>query len=249
MPKINHVAKARQTYEMVPDLDPETGQQKVVTLTGRTRRKGGEITRRLTKPDYGRPKPAKQCDDPQCKQPTREISVGTPFKYIAIKRQHGGIERYRHEDCRNWDPWDYSDALWARVAQVQAQRVDVSGIASEEDAQSVAEELAVMITELADEKEEAADNMPDGLRDASELPDQIDSLRSWADELESISFPEMPSDECLECEGTGDNGKPEETDCTQCGGEGIVEPSDEEMDAWRDEVESEISGVLENAPL
>jgi hypothetical protein len=251
MPKVMHVAKARQRYETKPVIDPETGEQKVVT-TSRATRKGKEVTRRLSEPDLDRPLPPRTCD-----YDGKEIAVGTPFKYIAIKRQHGGTARYRHEACPNWNPWEYSDALWARIAQIQAQRIDVSEILNEEDAQGVADGLVEMITMLAEEKREAAQNMEDGFghstAQSEEIADQADQLDSWANEFSSIAFPEPPSTEetCTDCGGSGQqvvDGV--EMLCPACEDDRIErEPTDDEMAEWRDEVQNEIASLLENSPL
>lgn len=251
MPKVMHVAKARQRYETKPVIDPDTGNQKVVA-TSRSTRKGKEVVRKLSEPDLDRPLPPRTCD-----YDGKPIDVGTAFKYIAIKRQFGGTARYRHEGCPNWNPWEYSDALWARIAQIQAQPIDVSEILNEEDAQAVAEELVEMITDLAEEKREAAQNMEDGFGHSTvqseEIADQAEQLESWAGEFGSISFPEPPSTEetCTDCGGKGyvGNGEGRET-CSACEGDRIErEPTDDEMAEWRDEVQNEIASVLENSPL
>jgi hypothetical protein len=244
MPQVSHIKKARQRFKMVPVLD-EDGKQKEVIVNGRTRRHGGEITRKLTVADKDQPLPQPTCD--YCR---KEIAVGMPYKVLSVRQQYGGRSYERHEACPNWQPWEYSSSLSARIAQVQSNEIDASSLEGDEDAQALAEEVASWVRELADEKQESLDNMPDGLRDSSELSEQVDALSSWADEVESVSLPEVPSSECQECEGTGSIGEGDEAkDCEQCGGEGTVEPSDEEMDAWRDEVQSELAGALENAPL
>lgn len=257
MPTVQHVKKARQRYAMIPVIDPETGKPKVIE-TNKTTRSGKVITRKVTERDLEHPLPPRKCDAPNCPVEDRIIAVGTPFKYIAIKMQYGGRELYRHESCPTWQPHEYSSALWARVQQVQNdQAVDPSGWESQEDADSARDEAAAAAQELVDEKQESLDNMPDGLRDASELNDTVANLESWVSEIEGVSWPDFPEAKCSNCgdeplthdEHTPDC--PEDCDgteeCMECGGSGEGEDVDEdELNTWREEAGQVLQGAIDS---
>lgn len=259
MPTVQHVKKARQRYKMVPVIDTATGKQKVVTTAKKTRG-GKEVTRRITERDLSQPLPPRKCDAPTCPVPDRVIAVGTPFKYIAIKMQYGGREMYRHETCPNWLPHEYSTALWARVAQVQSeQAVDASGWESEEDADAARDAAAEAAGELRDEKQESLDNMPDGLRDASELNDTVEQLEAWVSEIESVSWPDFPEAKCsngcddgqLSCSTHEEDGHDPECDgteeCVECGGSGEGEdPDPEELESWREEAGQVLQDAIDS---
>jgi hypothetical protein len=59
MARTHYVKHARQRYEMVPVIDPATGEQKVITTARKTRAKGSRpsrpVVQRLTRPDLTRP--------------------------------------------------------------------------------------------------------------------------------------------------------------------------------------------------
>jgi len=258
MPKVMHVAKARQRYEMVPVLG-EDGKQETITqnLKRPTRRGKTEITRAKTKPDMSRPLPPRECDYSACPQPDKIIAIGTPFKYISIRRTYGDTTRYRHESCPSWHPWEYSSALWARVAQIQHENaVDGSGWESEEDADSARDDVAAAVGELRDEKQEALDNMPDGLRDASELNDTVSYLDDWVSEIESVIWPDFPEGQCENCKGeqlTHDEHTDEcdedcdgTEECLECNGSNEGgEPDPDELQDWRDEAQQTLQDALD----
>lgn len=253
MPKVGHVAKSRQRYKMVPVIDPATGKQAIQEINRKTRR-GTTVRKALTEPDKRQPLPPFTCDS--CRAP---IPVGTPFKFISVKRQYGGITYRRHETCPTWKPWEYSTALWARIAQIQAMDVDTSGASPEDSIEDLVSDFAEAIRELAGEKEEGADNIESGFGHETEMSQQLretaGSLNEWADEFENIDLPELDQEdqECQDCEGTGEieeEGK-EATECEQCGGEGTLapeEPTEAELEDWRTEVASLIQDALDNAP-
>ena len=259
MPSVKHIAKARQRYAMVPVLD-EDGNQKTVPVinakTGqpKTARGGRPVTRKLTREDRDNPLPPRHCDYPACPEPDKVIAIGTPFKCLSIKQQFGGRELFRHESCPSWNPWEYSNSLSARISQIQSMDLGSDGWEGEDDPGAAAEEVASAIEELADEKEEAGQNMEDGFGHetsaSAELKETAEGLREWASQVRDVTLPDFPDDQCLECEGTGSIGDGDEaTDCEQCGGEGTAEPSEEQLDAWREEAEQAIQDELGNSPV
>jgi hypothetical protein len=217
MPKIT-TQIARQRYEKVPVMDPETGKQKEIPVSRKTR-SGREVTRKVFETDKTKPLPPRKCE--KCGKP---LEIGKRYRSIGIKRQFGGIIRYRCMECPTWQPHEYSDALWARVAQLQADAdTDMSGIEDEEDAKSKASDIAEAIRELAGEKEEAADNVEQyfpGSETAENARANADALNEWADRVEqaldNVEFPDTEDEECQECEGTG------EVDCATCQGTGKI---------------------------
>jgi len=223
MPRVHQVAAARQRYERVPVIDPATGEQKTVAVNRRPGRSGRPVVQRLTTEDRAKPLPPYRCD--MCPDP---IAVGTPYKYIDIKQQRGGITRRRHVHHPNWQPWEYSSALWARIAQIQAMDVDVSGLEAGGDPAEYVSDIVEAIRELASEKEEGASNIESGFghetEQSTELREASEQLESWADEFESIAWPDEPEaeeEDCAECGGTGEvEGEP--VSCSNCGGLGGV---------------------------
>jgi hypothetical protein len=255
MPRIT-TQVARQRYKRVPVLDEDGNVKR--TKVNRTTRKGRDVYKKVMINDMSQPLPPRKCE--KCHE---ELVIGEKYRSIGIKTQYGGIVRYRCIKCPTWTPDEYTNALWARIAKIQGQSIVVSQCANQDDMQEVAEELAGMIRELAEEKQEALDNMPDGLREASEHADVPSMLESWASDMEGISFPEPPDGQCQDCGGEGtvdcgecegaeeecDNCEEGSIDCETCAGEGSVDVQEDEMDSWRDECEQEIASVLENSPV
>jgi hypothetical protein len=235
MPSIKHIAKARQRYEMVPVIDPESGQQKTVPVnrpdgTPKTDKRGNAVTRKVTQADLTKPLPPRRCDYPSCPEPDKVIAIGTAFKCLSIKQQFGGRELFRHETCPAWQPWEYSSSLSARISQIQSYALDSAGWETEDDAKSAAEDAASQIRELSEEKGEAADNMESGFghetEQSQELRQTADDLESWASEVESaldsVSFPDAEDDNM---------------------------PTNDEMEQWRDEAQQAIQYALDNSPV
>jgi rubrerythrin len=251
MPSIGHVQKAQQRYARVPVIDPVTGAQKV-----RVSAKG--VKTKVTENDESRPLPPFHCD-----YDGKEIPIGSAFKYINIKRQYGGETKRRHETCPNWEPWEYSTALWARIAQIQAMDFQVP---EEADADTTVEDIASdiieAIRELSEEKQESFDNMPEGLQQGEtgeRLQEAADELSNWADEFDNIDLPDYPEaedadEDCADCEGTGEiEGDGADKVCPTCGGEGSIANDDAAPDPdavkdWQEEVRSAIQDVLDGAP-
>lgn len=264
MPRVTFVKHARQRFEMVPKLGDD-GQPIRVPVTGRsgsqkTTKRGREVFRTLTVQDHTKPLPNYACG--KC---GKEILPGMPYKWIEPKMR--GL-MVRCVECPSWNVWEYSDSLSARIAQIQGTNDIPDNFESTEDATQWASEVAEQIRELSNEKQEAADNMEAGFghetEQSSELASIADQLSSWADDLEGVDIPELPEPEeqdCEKCEGTGkvqasdgeaDGHKAVEEDCDECGATGRVtpeEPTDEQMDAWRDEVRDALQSVLDESPV
>jgi hypothetical protein len=259
MAKITRVAKAQQRYATKPVLDPATGLQKqtpVMLKNGeqKTTKRGSKVFLAVTERDLTRPLPPIECDF--CHLP---IPIGSPYKHVT---PHGSSKRSRHQACPNWEIWELSSSWAARVAQV-VDGLDLSSIESEDDVQSALESLAADIRALADESQEAADNVEQGFGTATMVSEaaaeRADALNEWADEIEGVTIPDMPEpeeDDCDVCAGAGSIDDPkndgEQIDCENCSGSGQFtpdEPTEDQIADWRGEVESEVDSVLGNNPV
>jgi|SRR5579872_1480327 len=271
MPRVQHVAKARQRYQPRPIIDPETGQQKrVPVMKGdkqATDKHGKPVWRKLSEPDLDHPLPLRKCDAPGCPEPDALIQVGTPFKWISIRRAYGSIEKYRHESCPTWQVWEYSDSLSARISRIQHDAgLDLANADDEDGFVDACATAADAIRELADEKEEAGQNMEDGFQHETEqsadLKDIAEQLREWAEQVEDaygqtgIDEPEPEPENCPACSATGrvetDESAPGTEPCDECGGSGEVtpeEPTEEQMDEWRSGVRDAIQEIIDNSPV
>lgn len=210
MARVQHVKKAQQRYETVPVIDEATGQpQRVPVLSSRTgeqkHSKRGPVWRTVTREDRTRPKPLYVCGS--CQQP---IEVGTPYKYVDVKTgPYSSRTLARHEGCPSWQPWELSNSLGARLAQVAdtASKVDTTDPA---DVAQGLRDAAESVRELVDEKREAASNIEEGFghetEQSSELASLSDDLEGWADELEAkadeVESLEVP-DEFVDCDTCG----------------------------------------------
>jgi hypothetical protein len=270
MARITHVASAQQRYETVPVIDTATGEPKRTPVmrngTQRTTKHGVPIFMTVTKQDRSKPLPLHECDAPGCGKP---IEVGTSYKHVTPKSgPYGGRMRTRHESCPTWEIWELSNSWSARVAQAIS-GFDVSEVESPDDVTSALNDVASEIRTLAEESQEAAENIEEGFGHATQTSEdaaaRADDLNSWADEIESVDVPELPEpeeDECDECQGEGTvddedediptdgSARPQKT-CEQCDGTGRYtpdEPTDEQMDEWRSEVEDACS-IVQDSPV
>lgn len=244
MARINHVKRAQQRYATKPVIDPATGVQKVTpminTRTGQPKltKHGRPVVLRITERDLERPLPMPKCDAPECTQPSREIAVGTPYKWIEPS---GQAVRNRHASCLTWNVWEYSSSLSARIAQITDE--GPGDFDSLEDAQQWAADKASEIRELAEEKRESAQNMEDGFGHATSMSDELnetaDSLDEWADEIENVDLPEFPEEEDTE---DGDDSEAED-------GEKEDEEYETKLEEWREEVRQALDDVLGNSPV
>jgi hypothetical protein len=227
-------------------------------------RPGRPIVLRVTEADKSQPLPLLSCGF--CHKP---IEIGTPYKHMSPKSgPYGGRQLNRHEACPTWNVWDYSNSMSARIAQMEHDFQEALGAAQDsDDVTSALQEMAEAVRELAAEKEEAGQNIEDGFQheteQSTELKDIAEQLESWADDIENADVPDFPEPEeedCDECGGTGhvdDVDSPEysdtqnvlpseipQVDCDNCDGTGQVtpdEPTEDQIDAWREEVEDAVS--------
>jgi hypothetical protein len=276
MARIYHVKKAQQRYTTVPVLDENGQPKKVPMISSRTgeqkvTKTGRPVVMAVTVSDKTKPLPPYTCDS--CQKP---IEIGTPYKNVTPKSgPYGGRQRNRHESCPTWEVWELSNSWSARIAQATELPVrgfDASSAENVGDFEGLASELAEAIRELAQESEEAADNIESGFGHetfvSEEARERAQILESWADEFEGISFPDYPEAEeetCDECEGTGvleddadpkaedvEDGQPATRTCDSCEGTGTVtaeEPSEEQIEAWQSECMDEIESVVGNCPV
>lgn len=256
MARVTVVKHARARFEMVDKVDPATGEpvrvpvMKKDGVTQKTTKSGALVFRTLSVQDRSKPLPNYTCG--KCGV---EIKPGMPYKWIEPKMR--GL-MVRCENCPNWNYWEYSDSLSARVAEIQSNAADALGVDFEDrsELEGILQEIASEIRSLAEEKEEAASNMEEGFGHSTyqsdELNEQAEQLNSWADEVESVDIPDMPEPEeqdCTECEATGEiDGET----CNTCSGDKTLtpeEPTDEQMDEWRDEARQAAQDAVDNVSL
>jgi hypothetical protein len=269
MARVTHVKKAQQRYGTKPVLDEDGKPKRTQVMKNgepkMTRAKRGRPARpvymTITERDLNDPKPLETCDS--CHQP---IEIGTPYKWIQPKTSaNGGRKRSRHESCPNWKVWEYSNSWSARIAQA-VDGFSIETAESVDDVQAALDDVAAAIEELAEESATSATSMEDGFghstSQSEEAAERAESLETWADEIKQADIPDLPEPEEEECEYCGGTGKLAETvegdedtdpdeECTQCDGEGTItpeEPSEEQMNDWRDEVRDACS-IVEESPV
>jgi hypothetical protein len=181
----------------------------------------------------------------------KEIAVGSPYKYMSIKTGSYFDKLVRCADCADWYVWEYSNSTSARVAQiVHEAETSLSDADDEDAARDIMQTAAEAARELAEEKREGASNIEDGFghptmqsEDLTELADQLDE---WSASLEQASIPDFPDEQDAECEmcaGSGEiteeGAKPVVQPCPECDGRGHPdEVTEDQLDAWRDELVS-----------
>ena len=254
MARITHIKKAQQRYAQVVVTDDD-GQPKKSPVMVRNR--DGELVQKTTKrgapvfvtlkvADKTQPLPNRKCE--KC---GNEITVGSPYKYVSPKSgPYGGRTSYRCEACPNWQVWELSNSLSARIAQLQNDWIvsadsdwDEDQVTSDWDEDQVTShmaEAAEAIRELAEEKREAAQNIEDGFGHATYQSDDLnqiaDDLDGWADDVESMDVPEKPAEPDDE-ENEDDEDSVQEWDEYRA-----------ELDSWVDEVSSAIDAALSESP-
>lgn len=261
MPRITHVKKAQQRYATVPvrNADGSVKKTPVLNRSGQQKTsKRGPVFRTVTERDLTRPKPLLTCDYPGCQINGGKVAIGSAYKYITPKSgPYGGFQRNRHEEHPNWHQWEYSNSLSAQIARVEHEHGDVSDAASVEDVEQVLSEAAEAIREIAEQKNESADSVEDGFghetQTSMDLREVAESLEAWADEIEATDVPELPEPEeqyCEDCDGSGETEV--DVQCQTCDGEGTVlpdEPTEDQMDDWRDSASDAVNDALANCPV
>jgi hypothetical protein len=219
MPRIHVVKKAQARYEMKTVTNPDgSPKQTPVMRNGvqRTTKKGKPIFRTVTVEDKSKPKPNRKCD--KC---GKEIKVGDPYKWTEIKMTYGGMKKVRCMDCPSWKQSELTMSKMSGVYAAQ-EMVEDTDVLSVEDLESLRDDAVSQIEEVAQEYEDSATNIEEGFGHSTsmseELNEKAESLRSWADEIQSVDFEEPP--DCDVCSGVGT------VECEQCEGNGSVQSED-----------------------
>jgi len=267
MARTYYVKRAQQRYETKPVLN-EDGTQKMSPKMRHgkqmTSKSGRPVFMKVTERDLTRPKPM-----PQCSKCGVVIEVGQPYKYTETYNR----TIIRCEACPTPQPWEYSSSLSARVAQLEHEANQACDAATDlESLEAARDDFAAEVRSLAEEKEEAAQNMEDGFGHSTyqsdEIRDVAEQLSSWADDIESVDFPELPEPEevdCEECGGTGEvddesdpkaedyeDGLPAQVSCPECDGTGQVtaeEPSEEQMEEWLEQAREALQEQIGACPV
>lgn len=267
MPRITHVKKAQQRYAtvVVKNADGTVKRTPVMDRDGEQKltKHGRPVFMTVTERDLAHPLPLLVCES--CGEP---IQLGTPYKHMTPKSgPYGGTQRNRHESCPTWQPWDYSNALSARVAQIAHDfHQEIADVSTPEDVTSALESAAGSIREIAEEKRTSASNIEEGFghetEKSAELNTIADDLDGWADDVEAAEVPELPEPEetdCEDCEGTGEVEAEEGSgddgtgmvQCATCAGSGRVEPEEpdeDQMAEWRESVSDAVS-IVDECPV
>lgn len=272
MAKVVHVKKAQQRYKTVPVIDPATGLQKQTPVMKgdkqKTDKQGNPVFRKQTKDDKTQPLPPYNCG--ACSKP---IEVGTPYKHVSLKSgPYGGTTLRRHEGCPNWKQ---SELTMSKMSGVYAAQEDfedrIDDCNSVEDLEALRDDVAEQIKAVGEEYGESADNIEDGFGHetyvSTELREKQEALEGWGDDIESVSFDEVP--DCETCDGRGhlaadspgldmesltdeqktlldDTG---EIDCEDCEQTGKAVEGSEQFDEWLDEQRESLRTVVDDCPI
>lgn len=191
------------------------------------------------------------------------ILPGMPYKWVQPDRFNP--KRVRCVDCPDWHIWEVKYTLDTRLAQVAYDFQQLIKQANEpDDVQEALDAAAEAIEEIAGERREGAENIEAGFghstTQSEEMAEQADSLEQWAGEIRDATIPERPD--------------PEETDCDNCEGDGLVfsqeretdapdvpcpecedgkvtpeEPTEDQIEEWREEVDTDLMAVVDDSPL
>ena len=236
MARIHRVKKAQQRYATVPVIDPATGEQKQTPVINRrtgeqkVTKRGKPVFLKVTTRDLNQPLEMPKCDFPGCQREDRHIVVGEPYMQVTPKSgPYGGHTRYRHDEHPAWRPWDLSNSLSAQLQRVDSDYRDAVGSAeNEDDVKSALESMANEVRDLAQQKEEGAENIREGFGhdtyQSEELQQQAEDLNNWADEIEQADVPALEDHPCQDCDGEGEVASEEDEDeqvpCDSCSGTG-----------------------------
>jgi hypothetical protein len=276
MPQITHVAKAQPRFATVPVLDPETGQPKRTPVmrngVQKTTKRGALVFMNVTAPDKDNPLPPYTCD--YCHKPI-EVGTPYKH-ISPKSGPYGGQKKTRHEGCPTWNVWDYSSSLSAQLARIEHDFWnEIDGVETVDDVTSALSSAAEEIREIAEEKESGASNIEEGFGHETEssntLRETAESLSSWADEIEAVDIPDVPEPEerwyirGLDGAEVGDEAGYDTEEEAQAELDALIEagervegdgaevvsdtpdnPTDEELDGWRDEVRDACSIVGES---
>jgi hypothetical protein len=195
----------------------------------------------------GTAKPLLNCDACQ-----KAIEVGSSYKHMSIKTgAYSSRKLVRCDSCPAWHVWEYSNSTSARTAQIAYEaRTAMEAADTVDEVTDALQTAADAARELAEEKREGAQNIEEGFghstSQSDELTELAEELDSWAEALEQADVPDFPDPEDAECEDCDGKGHkpprpgylPEDADtCSECLGTGHpTEPTEEQLDEWRDEV-------------
>lgn len=197
----------------------------------------------------------------QCEECGKEILPRMPYKHVTVMTgPRSSHKRVRCNDCPTWQPWDLSNALWARLAQITHEfSNELSSCEDEDSIRDLLNITAEAVREIAEEKRESASNIEDGFGHPTSLSEELegvaDELETWADEIENADIPEYPEPEeteCDDCTGSGDDESLPDQVCETCKGEGNYtseEPTEEQVEGWLGEVADSLSDVVGNSPV
>jgi hypothetical protein len=248
-----------------PVMNKRTGEQK-------TTKKGKAVTMAVTKEDRTKPLPAYKCDscgnEIEVGTPYKHITPKSG-PYGGRKRtRHESCPTWQV-----WEYSSSLSARLAQVAHDFEQAIE--GVESPEDVTSALEDAASSIEEIAEEKREGAGNIEEGFGHptsaSEELEQTADSLSEWATEIEQVDVPDLPEPEeryfVESSDGTrhGEEDGYDSEEEAQADLDGMIadltiegdaddykvvadtpdEPTDEQMEDWRSEVEDAVSIVNE----
>jgi hypothetical protein len=234
MAAITRVKAAQQRYETVPvlgrDGEPIKIQLKNKDGSPRTDKRGHLVFITKTEPDRSKPKPVESCG--KC---GKAIEVGDPYKHISPKSgPYGGRRLVRCAACPDWQRWEYSSSLSARLEEISYYFWEnIVEVSEPDDVQSALDDAAQAVTDLAEEKRASAENIEQGFQHATYQSDELnqvaDDLESWASDISNTDIPSLPEPAWDE--------------------DGNAIPlTPEQVEEWRDEVRSSIT-VVDEAPV
>jgi hypothetical protein len=275
MARVTHVKKAQQRYATVPVLDGDGKPKKTPVMKNgvqKTTKRGAPVFMTVTVADKTKPLPPYKCDscgnEIAIGSPMKHITPKSG-PYGGTKRtRHESCPTWQV-----WEYSNSLSARLMQIAHDFEQAIE--GVESPEDVTSALEDAATAIEEIAEEKREGAQNIEEGFGHptsaSEELEQTADSLSDWATEIEQVDVPELPETEERYFVTNGDgvvsdlfetDGYDTEADAehalashrddegTEDDGfevEGIEpdEPTEEQMDDWRSEVEDAVSIINE----
>jgi hypothetical protein len=207
----------------------------------KTDKRGNLVFMKVTEADKSRPKPPLRCDYSECQITDRQILPGQAYKHITPKSgPYGGTQKSRHAEHPTWNVWEYSSSLSARVAEIES-HFEPGEYDSVEDVQGHLEDIASEIDELASEKNEAADSIEDGFGHetyvSTEIREQAEALENWAEEVRSLDIPEFPEGKRFfvrgpDAQSLNEDGYEDESEADSALSEYLIENPDEDSDEW-----------------
>lgn len=166
------------------------------------------------------------CDYPGCGHP---IEPGDGMKYISprLPGSPGSVTRYRCASHPDWNVWEYSTSLSARIAKLKYDGNDKILQADENTIEDLPTDLGWSIRGIAYEKSDSAQNVESSFghptRLSESLKQQADALEDWAYNIECVDVLE---------------GKPDEED-----------RDEEAIEEWLENLRNGLRDALERSPL